>query len=83
MKHYLAILLGAVFCLSGITTTAEAKHYDHWSSSYRHDDDHHWKKHRKHHHHRRHPHRVYHRAHYEWYHGHRIWVPGRFVVVFY
>lgn len=84
MKYYLAILFGVIFSLSGLSTTAEAKSHGHskkeWSS-FHHDDDRKWKKHRKHH--KKHAHRVYRKAHYEWHHGHRVWVPGRYVVIFY
>ena len=87
MKHYLAIILGALFCLSALPTTAEARHYD--QDRYDHDRyERHERSHRDHYsyrsyrRHHRESHRVWRGAHYSRYHGHRVFVPGRFVILF-
>ena len=85
MKSYLALLLGAAICFGAIApTTAEARDHRGRDGDRHERFDRSKKGHGHHrHHHERRSHRVLRKAHYEYHHGHRVWVPARWVTVYY
>ena len=80
MKLSLLFAVLTALCVTLLPNTAEAKHHEH----HRHHEHHYHGHHdRGHHYGHYRSHRVYHRGYYTWRHHHRIWVPARYVVVYF